>query len=984
MDENFKSTGIAEDGTFLPYDLISEHLEFHEHAVLNDLLNALYQGQTVPIRPKEVVSNYSKVFCILVSIDKANFLKRFMECEQLSDRHLPFSERPRQFPFVPQHIPSDGSLPELDFFEAFCNAQWRFCPPDIEANCNRRLDQRVALPFTSKKLIGKGSSAEIHSIDIHPLYNHLPDYTGTSTSTFALKTYHGKDAEKSWENEVQAFQKVLRQCPDGSPNVVNFYTAFKHGSTCHVILEYADRGSLEQYFMNNAPPVEEVDIARLWKRVLGLIRGLKDLHNGEEVVWHQDLKPANILVLSDSSTDISPYASIFKIAGLGTSHSKRITSDNDDRSDRDAQGTRTYGAPECYRSDSLWGRGTIKVDAIVDVFSLGCILSEVAIWIAGGKNWLLEYREARRNATGQIPDFHDGDCFHNGTTMLPIVEEWHRSVVDKQNSTSDVFTPELIPMIEEMLQDEKHRGDAKSFCIKAYGSFATALHKFHIQWPHVVIPNDVLSDLSRNQSQRTEPPVRPFELNPINTPTLHANSPSSSRSNSHLTLPTVSGSRIASTTDVSNRPHLESLPRTESTILEDGQEKQRDVAGSKHNASFGRPCGVTSAPIQLTVNPFENINKGLEIRRFSDQHMSFESTPGMFGGSRHLPALPDSGPIASGSTIPVMKSFHHLGLDIPFDYNAAGPSSTSYSETDTTYHSPRTPISPSRPSTCLPLATPSSLQSVKPLSKQGTSRAVRYMSRVEAKKWRQETKRSRIRVLWTRSPVVLRDAWVLNELASRDSVIIIDDSESMRKHWKDMTDLVSIIVYMLKHYDENGLDLYFASSRTKYHENTSTKIVNHLGQRESRKDDWGLTDMSSRLDQVLGDYGRMIKQKRRIDGTTRPLNVYVFTDANWTTQCNIVPAIDEMVMTLRETRLHEKHVGLQFISFGDDPACLGRLRLVDNHLVSMPDLPYDIVDTTPSTGNLYKMIRGAIDRDYDYVSEDANDDVYNTSSSMPP
>jgi hypothetical protein len=81
---------------------------------------------------------------------------------------------------------------------------------------------------------------------------------------------------------VQTFQKLR----DGgsSPNVIGFYTAFKHGSTWHCILEYADRGSLEQYLQCSMPPEDGIHVARLWKRVLDLIRGLKDLHNGREVM----------------------------------------------------------------------------------------------------------------------------------------------------------------------------------------------------------------------------------------------------------------------------------------------------------------------------------------------------------------------------------------------------------------------------------------------------------------------------------------------------------------------------------------------------------------------------------------------------------------------------------------------------------------------------------------------------------------------------
>jgi serine/threonine protein kinase len=81
---------------------------------------------------------------------------------------------------------------------------------------------------------------------------------------------------------VQTFQKL--RGVGSSPNVIGFYTAFKHGSTWHCILEYADRGSLERYLQLHMPPKDGIDIARLWKRILGLNRGLKDLHNNDHGV----------------------------------------------------------------------------------------------------------------------------------------------------------------------------------------------------------------------------------------------------------------------------------------------------------------------------------------------------------------------------------------------------------------------------------------------------------------------------------------------------------------------------------------------------------------------------------------------------------------------------------------------------------------------------------------------------------------------------
>jgi len=143
------------------------------------------------------------------------------------------------------------------------------------------------------------------------------------------------------------------------PNVIRFYTSFTQGETRSIILEYADKGSLEQYLQNTRPPVGLKDITRFWRGIFGLLRGLKDMHHGQDIVyvlhlpqdnyhltllrWRQDLKPANILVLSSSSTAISPYNCKFKIAYFGTSRLKRVDPSDPDDTDQDTQGTKTYG-----------------------------------------------------------------------------------------------------------------------------------------------------------------------------------------------------------------------------------------------------------------------------------------------------------------------------------------------------------------------------------------------------------------------------------------------------------------------------------------------------------------------------------------------------------------------------------------------------------------------------------------------------------------
>jgi len=56
------------------------------------------------------------------------------------------------------------------------------------------------------------------------------------------------------------------------------------GTRFHIILEYANEGTLEDFFQNVAPPTNPHDIYVFWRNILQLLCALTTLHNivGEE------------------------------------------------------------------------------------------------------------------------------------------------------------------------------------------------------------------------------------------------------------------------------------------------------------------------------------------------------------------------------------------------------------------------------------------------------------------------------------------------------------------------------------------------------------------------------------------------------------------------------------------------------------------------------------------------------------------------------
>jgi len=93
---------------------------------------------------------------------------------------------------------------------------------------------------------------------------------------YVLKTFRSHNAEINYNSERAAFSLLRGNKPH--PNIVCYYGSFRHSDTFNIILEYADRGDLEQYLQNTNPPSNAADIVNLWKGMSGLLLALLQIH----------------------------------------------------------------------------------------------------------------------------------------------------------------------------------------------------------------------------------------------------------------------------------------------------------------------------------------------------------------------------------------------------------------------------------------------------------------------------------------------------------------------------------------------------------------------------------------------------------------------------------------------------------------------------------------------------------------------------------
>jgi serine/threonine protein kinase len=88
-----------------------------------------------------------------------------------------------------------------------------------------------------------------------------------------MKSYFTSEAERYYNTEVAAFRHL-----GPNPSIIKFHGSFSRGDSYNVILEYADQGTLADYFKNEPPPSEGEEIIRFWEAMFRLLDALRRIH----------------------------------------------------------------------------------------------------------------------------------------------------------------------------------------------------------------------------------------------------------------------------------------------------------------------------------------------------------------------------------------------------------------------------------------------------------------------------------------------------------------------------------------------------------------------------------------------------------------------------------------------------------------------------------------------------------------------------------
>lgn len=243
--------------------------------------------------------------------------------------------------------------------------------------------------------------------------------------------------ENDFEMEKSALKILQAKCQH--PNILPLLACYKYGPRYSFIFPRADC-DLSMYFCSE-PPQTNLETFQLFERISKLASALHEIHNCDisfdadgrkidfsQIGYHRDLKPKNILKLGN----------VFMISDFGLARFKENISISKTKW---ALGISTYMAPEC--------RPQADVGRLVDIWSLGCIFSEVVTFALLGKEGIDQYSRRRKRQYGG-----DGcdmwlDFFYEGEKVMDEVLEWFEHLRIK--SDNNPFIVDILGLVKEML-----------------------------------------------------------------------------------------------------------------------------------------------------------------------------------------------------------------------------------------------------------------------------------------------------------------------------------------------------------------------------------------------------------------------------------------------------------------------------------------------------------------------------------------------------
>ncbi|KAK4233568.1 kinase-like domain-containing protein [Achaetomium macrosporum] len=375
---------------FIPINVFDEKITAER--VLTTAGSAL--GSCASYKAEQIVQRAKKTFAILVLSGCESIAYDLLIRDGMTDAHLPLS---RSIP--DSNILGWAGPQEQMIFESFatlkprqvynfCHEQWLALAPNFGGSEDHKmLCSKHPLPFRGKETIASTEFSTVFKTTLHPAhYNKGAEKDGIEVAVKELMDKNKFEQERrnltiignlNNPHLIKHIATYEVQNPDGS-------------STYSIIFPLASGGNLHTFWIteDREPRTPEV-IQWSLEQMLGLAKAVRDLHKGfkgERHCRHGDLKPLNILHFKDAPDSDSKGRGLLVIGDLGISKIHDEATDNRDRATLTKATTPDYEPPEArgirHSADGSVTAGQGKPwSRKYDMWSLGCIFLEFAVWL---------------------------------------------------------------------------------------------------------------------------------------------------------------------------------------------------------------------------------------------------------------------------------------------------------------------------------------------------------------------------------------------------------------------------------------------------------------------------------------------------------------------------------------------------------------------------------------------------------------------------
>ena len=221
-------------------------------------------------------------------------------------------------------------------------------------------------------------------------------------------THEEEEVNEEWEAEARALDDISGL---NHRNIIQRIAAIKRGKKRYFMFQWADGGSLGDFWKDNPRPnLNPGFIKEIVMQLRGLADALHELHTYKGSYRHGDLKPENILRFKDATC-----VGVLKIADMGLAkHHTALTYMRPQTSTR--YGTVRYEPPEVVtHKASEAGRSRLY-----DIWSMGCITLEFIVWLLYGYHDLMKFNDSIKSSVEESsPYFKVG--IDNVAHVHPVV-----------------------------------------------------------------------------------------------------------------------------------------------------------------------------------------------------------------------------------------------------------------------------------------------------------------------------------------------------------------------------------------------------------------------------------------------------------------------------------------------------------------------------------------------------------------------------------